>query len=108
MLWDGRRDRAAAGIAAAAFTGSGGSWVRGFLTGRPRGRARARVQGCALVLVGMDDELTPVAESIAMSSAIPGSRLVTVPDAGHLAPLEQPQVVNAAIAEFLDVAVRDA
>ena len=59
-----------------------------------------------LVLVGMDDELTPVAESIAMSSAIPGSRLVTIPDAGHLSPLEQPHVVNAAIAEFLDVAVR--
>jgi len=61
-----------------------------------------------LVLVGVDDALTPVAESIAMSAAIRGSRLVTVPDAGHLAPLEQPQVVNAAIAEFLDVAVRDA
>jgi len=59
-----------------------------------------------LVLVGVDDLLTPVTESIAMSSAIRGSRLVTIPDAGHLAPLEQPQVVNAAIAEFLDVAVR--
>jgi pimeloyl-ACP methyl ester carboxylesterase len=31
---------------------------------------------------------------------------VTIPGAGHLAPLEQPAVVNAAIAEFLDVAVR--
>jgi len=59
-----------------------------------------------LVLVGVDDALTPVRDSIAMSTAVRGSRLVTIPDAGHLAPLEQPQVVNAAIAEFLDVAVR--
>lgn len=60
-----------------------------------------------LVLVGVDDALTPVTDSIAMSSAIRRSRLVTIPDAGHLAPLEQPHVVNAAVAEFLDVAVRD-
>lgn len=59
-----------------------------------------------LVLVGAEDTLTPVSDAIAMSAAIPGSRLVTIAGAGHLAPLEQPAVVNAAIAEFLDVAVR--
>jgi pimeloyl-ACP methyl ester carboxylesterase len=59
-----------------------------------------------LVLVGDEDTLTPVSDALAMSAAIPGSRLVTIPGAGHLAPLEQPAVVNAAIAEFLDVAVR--
>ncbi len=59
-----------------------------------------------LVIVGEEDTLTPLADAIAMSSAIPGARLVTVPGAGHLAPLEQPNIVNAAIAEFLDVAVR--
>lgn len=59
-----------------------------------------------LVIVGEDDTLTPVADAIAMSSAIPGARLVTVPGSGHLSPLEQPAIVNAAIAEFLDVAVR--
>ena len=57
-----------------------------------------------LVLVGEEDTLTPVSDALVMSSAIRGSRLVTVPAAGHLAPLEQPAVVNAAIAEFLDVA----
>jgi 3-oxoadipate enol-lactonase len=59
-----------------------------------------------LVLVGDEDTLTPVTDAIALAAAIPGARLVTVPGAGHLAPLEQPAVVNAAIAEFLDVAVR--
>ena len=59
-----------------------------------------------LVIVGQEDTLTPPSEAIAMASLIRGSRLVTVPEAGHLAPLEQPATVNAAIAEFLDVALR--
>ena len=58
-----------------------------------------------LVLVGAEDTVTPVSDAIAMQSAIQGSRLVTIPGAGHLSPLEQPATVNAAIAEFLDVAV---
>jgi pimeloyl-ACP methyl ester carboxylesterase len=65
-----------------------------------------RITVPTLVLVGDEDTLTPVSDALAMSAAIPGSRLVTIPGAGHLAPLEQPAVVNAAIAEFLDVAVR--
>jgi len=59
-----------------------------------------------LVIVGDEDTTTPISDAIAMSAGIPGSRLVTIPGAGHLAPLEQPTIVNAAIAEFLDVAVR--
>ncbi|MES3035230.1 MAG: alpha/beta fold hydrolase [Gemmatimonadota bacterium] len=59
-----------------------------------------------LILVGDEDTTTPPADAIAMAAGIPGSRLVTVPGAGHLSPLEQPTVVNAAIGEFLDVAVR--
>ena len=61
-----------------------------------------------LVIVGDEDVLTPLSDAITMSSAIRGSRLVTISGAGHLAPLEAPDVVNAAIAEFLDVAVRPA
>jgi 3-oxoadipate enol-lactonase len=56
-----------------------------------------------LVIVGDEDVLTPTSDAIAMSSVIQGARLVTIPNAGHLAPLEQPVTVNAAIAEFLDV-----
>jgi 3-oxoadipate enol-lactonase len=56
-----------------------------------------------LVLVGEEDTVTPASDAIAIQSGIRGSRLVTVPGAGHLAPLEQPTIVNAAIAEFLDV-----
>ena len=58
-----------------------------------------------LVVVGTEDTLTPPADARQMAAAIPRSRLVTVEGAGHLSPAEQPAVVNAAIAEFLDVAV---
>ena len=35
------------------------------------------------------------------SQQIPHSRFALVPDAGHLAPLEQPDIVNKLIDEFL-------
>jgi pimeloyl-ACP methyl ester carboxylesterase len=55
-----------------------------------------------LILVGEEDGLTPVSESEEMRQAIPGSRLATIPDAGHLSSLEQPAVFNAALARFLE------
>ena len=57
-----------------------------------------------LVLVGDEDTVTPVSDAMLLAASIHGSRLVTVAGAGHLSPLEQPSVVNAAVAEFLDVA----
>jgi 3-oxoadipate enol-lactonase len=61
-----------------------------------------------LIIVGDEDVLTPVSDAIAMASAIPGSRLVTIAGAGHLPSLEQPATTIAAIAEFLDVSLRPA
>ena len=43
-----------------------------------------------LVLVGEEDVVTPPAEAQAMADAIPGARLDVIPDAGHLAPYENP------------------
>jgi pimeloyl-ACP methyl ester carboxylesterase len=54
----------------------------------------------ALIVVGEQDVLTPPSESQAMAAAIAGARLVTVPGAGHLAPMERPRAVGAALAEF--------
>jgi pimeloyl-ACP methyl ester carboxylesterase len=54
-----------------------------------------------LVVVGEEDELTPPAEAETMAAAIPGASLVRVPGAGHLANLEAPGAVNAALARFL-------
>ncbi|HEX9610698.1 MAG TPA: alpha/beta fold hydrolase [Gemmatimonadales bacterium] len=55
-----------------------------------------------LVLVGEEDHITPPAVAKPMAAAISGARLVTIPAAGHLAPLEQPLAVGGALSEFLD------
>jgi 3-oxoadipate enol-lactonase len=53
-----------------------------------------------LVVVGDRDALTPPADSEAMAAAIPGARLVTIPGAGHLTPMERPKAVSEALGEF--------
>lgn len=55
-----------------------------------------------LVLVGEGDELTPPALAQEMASGIAGARLVVIPGCGHLSTLEQPDAVNAAMAEWLE------
>lgn len=55
----------------------------------------------ALVVVGAEDGITPVADSRAMHTAMPQSTLSVIPKAGHLANLERPDVFNASVASFL-------
>jgi pimeloyl-ACP methyl ester carboxylesterase len=55
----------------------------------------------ALVLVGDGDELTPLALAEEIAAGISGSRLVIVPDCGHLSTIERPDAVNAALEEWL-------
>ena len=54
-----------------------------------------------LVLVGEQDALTPPADSQLMAERIPGAQLKTIPDAAHMASLEQPETWNQAVADFL-------
>jgi pimeloyl-ACP methyl ester carboxylesterase len=54
-----------------------------------------------LVLVGEGDQLTPPALSEEMAALIPNSRLVSVPDSGHLSTLEQPEAVTRALVEWM-------
>lgn len=54
-----------------------------------------------LVLVGDQDAITPPFMAEDMAAAIPGARLVVVPDCGHLSTLERPEAVNAALAAWL-------
>jgi pimeloyl-ACP methyl ester carboxylesterase len=56
----------------------------------------------ALVMVGEEDALTPPALSEDMQRKIPGSILATIPQAGHLANLEQPSRFNDALGQFLE------
>ncbi len=55
----------------------------------------------ALVLVGAEDEITPPAHAEGMQRALTRSRLVVIPEAGHLSSLEAPAMFSAALADFL-------
>jgi pimeloyl-ACP methyl ester carboxylesterase len=54
-----------------------------------------------LVVVGESDAIAPVDVAEAMAKAIPNAHLEVVPDAGHVANLENPEVFNRAFADFL-------
>ncbi|HSB56077.1 MAG TPA: alpha/beta fold hydrolase, partial [Gemmatimonadales bacterium] len=53
-----------------------------------------------LVITGEADVASPVARAQAMAARIPGARLEIVPGAPHMAPLERPDVFNAAVLRF--------
>jgi len=55
-----------------------------------------------LVLVGEGDELTPPDRAQEMEAGIAGSKLVVVPDCGHLSTLERPQPVTRALVEWME------
>ncbi len=54
-----------------------------------------------LVLVGDSDPLQPPNRAQEIASAIPGARLVTIPECGHGCTLEQPEAVNRALIEWI-------
>jgi pimeloyl-ACP methyl ester carboxylesterase len=54
-----------------------------------------------LVLVGEGDELTPPERAAEIAAGIPGARLTTVPQSGHMSTLEQPDEVTRALLEWL-------
>jgi|SRR5215204_5187321 len=54
-----------------------------------------------LVVVGEKDELTPPHEAAAIASGIAGSKLVTIPDSGHLPPLERPRAFRSSLRALL-------
>jgi pimeloyl-ACP methyl ester carboxylesterase len=62
----------------------------------------ASIKCPTLVLVGDGDELTPPPLSEEIAVGIAGSRLVVVPDCGHLSTLEQPDAVNKALVDWLE------
>lgn len=54
-----------------------------------------------LILVGDEDVATTPEKAARIHAGIAGSRLVTIPGAGHSSSVEEPEAVNAAILEFL-------
>jgi len=55
-----------------------------------------------LVLCGEEDQLTPVKYSRYLHENIAASRLVLIPQAGHMVMVEQPDLFNGAVISFVD------
>jgi pimeloyl-ACP methyl ester carboxylesterase len=69
-----------------------------------RGDSREVLAGTAapaLVVVGEEDILTPVAGARAMAAILPDAELRILPGAGHLTALEVPDAFNEAVRAFL-------
>jgi len=60
----------------------------------------AGIRQPTLVLVGEQDWLTPPGTAQALAAGLPGSELVVLPDAGHFAFVEQPDIFNTAVRQF--------
>ena len=54
-----------------------------------------------LIIVGDKDKLAAPENSIRIHKKLQNSTIVTVPDAGHMVPVERPEAVNSAIREFI-------
>lgn len=61
----------------------------------------ARITARTLVVVGDEDVATPLPRAEKIAGAIAGSRLITIPHAGHSSPVEEPAAVITAIESFL-------
>jgi 3-oxoadipate enol-lactonase len=100
------RDELTALITANSATGIAGA-LRGMAV-RPDSHADlAAIDVPTLIIVGAEDSLTPPSEAEAMHAGIAGSTLVSIPRAGHLSNLEQPESFSAALGAFLDTAIGD-
>ncbi|MFE7300701.1 alpha/beta fold hydrolase [Streptomyces sp. NPDC057579] len=60
-----------------------------------------RITVPTLVVVGAEDEFTPVADARLIHEAVPGADLKVIQNAGHMPNLERPEEFNAALADFL-------
>ena len=54
-----------------------------------------------LVIVGEEDLASPPTEVQSMAEHIPGAKFTIIPKAGHVSNLEQPELFNQSIQEFL-------
>ena len=60
-----------------------------------------RITAPTLVITGDDDRVIPAPSSDVLVEAIPGARLVVIPDTGHLFFIEQPEQTHAVLSDFL-------
>jgi pimeloyl-ACP methyl ester carboxylesterase len=57
---------------------------------------------CPTLIVSADHDYTPVALKRLYVGMIRGARLVVIEDSRHATPLDQPEIFNRTLLEFLD------
>jgi pimeloyl-ACP methyl ester carboxylesterase len=60
----------------------------------------------ALVIAGSEDLITTEDDARAMAETLPNAELMVIPRAGHLSAVEQPELFNEAISEFVSALAR--
>ena len=75
--------------------------VMGVITRQGMHNELDRIRVPTLIIVGEQDIGTVPEKSERMHARIPNSRLVIIPNAGHMTPVEEPEAVNGALEEFL-------
>lgn len=83
---------------AAGYIGCAGAIRALDITGKIGG-----IKAPTLVIAGADDPGTPPAMSEVIAGAISGARLEIIPAASHLSCIEQPEIFNRLVADFLKI-----
>src|SRR5262249_29648497 len=74
---------------------------RGMAARRDYTNDLANINAPTLIIVGREDPIRPVSDAEFMHERIPSSRLEIIEDAAHMVNLEQPDVFNRVLLEFL-------
>lgn len=75
--------------------------IRALLAREDRTTLLEQIDVPTLVLCGREDAWSPLARHEAMARRIPGSRLIAVPESGHMSTMERPEAVTAALRDWL-------
>jgi pimeloyl-ACP methyl ester carboxylesterase len=78
------------------------AWASRAMAARPDSLEVLRgTQVPALVIVGDEDDLTPVGDAEAMADVLPKVEMARLMAAGHLSAMEDPAAFNAAVRDFV-------
>ncbi len=75
--------------------------LRGMAERRDQTELLTRIEVPTLIVVGVEDTITPTSDAEEMAAKIGGSRLVRVEGAAHLSNVERPEEFNRALADFV-------
>ncbi|MCD0451357.1 alpha/beta hydrolase [Actinocorallia sp. API 0066] len=83
------------------------AWAQRAMAARPDSTDTLKaVKAPTLVIVGDEDGVTTEADARAMTEVLPNAELHVIPRAGHLTSIEQPDLFNQSVADFVSAVAR--